>query len=45
MTQNNSNRSNEIQFAQVLKATDKEVRMMYLTGSNKFASRLMKLVK
>jgi hypothetical protein len=35
-------RSNEVQFVQVLKATDKELIQMYVKCSNKFATREMK---
>lgn len=43
MSNTNINITNETLLIQVLKASNKELIRMYVTGSNKFAAREMKL--
>lgn len=43
MTQQTANKTNETQLIEALQATNKQLIMMYLKGTNKFAIREMKL--
>jgi hypothetical protein len=42
MKTNTSTNTNDIQFCEILKATNKELIIMYIKGTNKFAAREMR---